>query len=475
MTTTEKKAIMRIISDLVKADTVIDTREISLWEKAKEKYRINKEILIESQKISFSQAIKILRGLDSYEKALLLNDLKEIAGADGNCCQSEAIIILATELCLSEEYRFSTDISHSDPFGDQISSLTVAYIESSYDEDTNNQIQNNYQFIKSAFKLAGFDFVYIPAVTDKFKKMNPTFLNDFIECIAPCIDPSNCQKIYEKLTNTTTVEFCTNLLFNKLSLSFVEDTDPAFLIKIGNSMVSFAPTCTYEDCENKRLCENACVQAFYPEYVKYNIGADILADVNDIAYKYKKLISTTNITIKNNNFNDEFYYSGFMKSFFDLLAFPGKLIESRIIINPLHRKIDFKDLGEKLNATAFLRAFFVFLVYAQVSGKVIDRNEKSADKRNRYQKLFNKIYQRVGKPDSEAPSYLNDMSQTLAKLRSIIRKIELLKNKRLYEPTSENDIVSVKIDPMKVFVIDSKTGNEKLMLESPEWMDLGKL
>ena len=164
-----------------------------------------------------------------------------------------------------------------------------------------------------------------------------------------------------------------------------------------------------------------------------------------------------------------------MKSFFDLLAFPGKLIESRIIINPLHRKIDFKDLGEKLNATAFLRAFFVFLVYAQVSGKVIDRNEKSADKRNRYQKLFNKIYQRVGKPDSEAPSYLNDMSQTLAKLRSIIRKIELLKNKRLYEPTSENDIVSVKIDPMKVFVIDSKTGNEKLMLESPEWMDLGKL
>ena len=50
----ERASIMRIVSDLIKADGIIDSREISVLQRIREKYGIKKEDEILSTSITWS-------------------------------------------------------------------------------------------------------------------------------------------------------------------------------------------------------------------------------------------------------------------------------------------------------------------------------------------------------------------------------------------------------------------------------------
>ena len=52
-----KTAIARIFADLIKADRIVDVGEMEYWEKICQKYSIDKEIEIESQQMSFAEAM----------------------------------------------------------------------------------------------------------------------------------------------------------------------------------------------------------------------------------------------------------------------------------------------------------------------------------------------------------------------------------------------------------------------------------
>ena len=54
----EKIAIVRILSDLIKADSIIDSGEIDQYMLLQDKYSINDEIEIAATQITFAEAIK---------------------------------------------------------------------------------------------------------------------------------------------------------------------------------------------------------------------------------------------------------------------------------------------------------------------------------------------------------------------------------------------------------------------------------
>lgn len=56
----ERTSIMRIVSDLIKADAIIDTREINFLMSIKEKYGIKRDDERYVSNITLSQAIRIL-------------------------------------------------------------------------------------------------------------------------------------------------------------------------------------------------------------------------------------------------------------------------------------------------------------------------------------------------------------------------------------------------------------------------------
>ena len=323
----EKSAIVRLLSDLIKADTVIDTREIDLFEKICSRYNIDvPETLVEAQKLTLSEALSALEALSASERRTLVEDLENIAIADGKCEPEEALLLLALRQILSGEGGDTIDCGCDVP--DNIAPFTVFYVESEYDEDTNNAIKANYRTIENEFRLAGFDFVYIPHKSSQFSSIEKHKLMSIICHIAPTVASADAQMIYDKICTLDTENFCRSLLYNKLGLSSLYDTEPSLLVKIGSSRVSL------------KLVHN---------YFKFMISGNVLDDVRYFVDSYKSIAKDEKIIVRQVEPHcSHFEYSGFNKSIFDLLAFPGKAFESRILIDTARHRIFFEDINAEL-------------------------------------------------------------------------------------------------------------------------------
>ena len=129
----EKVAIVRILTDLIKADAIIDAGEMNQYAELKNKYNISKEEEIESIKVTLAEALKIISESDLDLKRGLYSDCVEMTVSDGFCARSEALLIIAlraviVESGLNECSQLVSVLKSSF----NIASSSVLYIESQY-------------------------------------------------------------------------------------------------------------------------------------------------------------------------------------------------------------------------------------------------------------------------------------------------------------------------------------------------------
>lgn len=453
MTQKEKVAIVRLLTDLIKADTVIDIREIELFEEICKEFNIDVEIAtVEAQNVSLADAVKDLDELTKSEREVLVKKMESLTIADGKCEPEEALLLLALRGVIQGNGEGYLDSCAA--VTNNIAPFTVFYVESDYDKETNDAIITNYRTIENEFRLAGFDFVYIPHKSSQFSSIEKHKLMSIICHIAPTVASADAQMIYDKICTLDTENFCRSLLYNKLGLSSLYDTEPSLLVKIGSSRVSL------------KLVHN---------YFKFMISGNVLDDVRYFVDSYKSIAKDEKIIVRQVEPHcSHFEYSGFNKSIFDLLAFPGKAFESRILIDTARHRIFFEDINAELELTAYERSLYTFLLYASVMGKVVRRNETSEVRKSRLDAAFNKIYNMVGKwENDEVKTYKSpNIASSLSRIRKRINSLELLENKKLYLPESADDVLSLKVDPEKVYVLDSMTGKKMLMRDSDVWCKL---
>jgi len=101
MKQSERASIMRIITDLIEADGIIDTREIIFLETLRKKYGIKKEDEILSSSYTLAMALNELSASDNSLKHDLLGDFMNVAMSDDFCAREEALLILAIRNCLT--------------------------------------------------------------------------------------------------------------------------------------------------------------------------------------------------------------------------------------------------------------------------------------------------------------------------------------------------------------------------------------
>lgn len=75
MRKTERASIIRIVSDLIKADGIIDTREIDFLDDLRVKYGITKEDEILADSYTLAKGLKIISEMDNSMRHSLMNDL----------------------------------------------------------------------------------------------------------------------------------------------------------------------------------------------------------------------------------------------------------------------------------------------------------------------------------------------------------------------------------------------------------------
>ena len=90
----ERAAISRILIDLIKADKVIDSREMDLYRNLKEQFSISRQDEIEAYLMPLNKAVHIIKEMEDSTKSDLLGTFEDMTISDGFCAREEALLML---------------------------------------------------------------------------------------------------------------------------------------------------------------------------------------------------------------------------------------------------------------------------------------------------------------------------------------------------------------------------------------------
>ena len=91
MKQSERASIFRIVTDLIKADAIIDTREIEKLDSIRERFAIKKEDEVLGSSYTFANAIRTLLDVPKSLQHELTATFNELAMSDNFCAREEAL------------------------------------------------------------------------------------------------------------------------------------------------------------------------------------------------------------------------------------------------------------------------------------------------------------------------------------------------------------------------------------------------
>ena len=424
MTKEQRIAISRVISDMIKADNIIEETEIQDMKQLMSDYSLTRQDMEAAQNIKLSDAIPVLRVLPKKVREELVNKIYGIAQSDNVCVPREALLLIALKYCLLDEEKKQKD-GKPLPKPYLVSCATgeatlndqyMVYIESKFDKGMNDQLERNFRLIVSLSRLSGFNFIYIPKMVQEFKKMRKEYVLDVISYMAPNFDNKGIHRVYDRLCKMTTVEFFRNVLYERLQVQTTHDITPSLLINIGTSVVPY--------------CSTAGPVQYYTEFLCVPITTDILTLVEGILGYYQSRVSVRQ-TIAYGNSNGQFKHFGFYKALFDFLIAPPPVAPDLIF------------LGQSMKTGKHQVAFHFESGYE----KTIDLTPKEY---NTYLSIAHKSYnERPGLPVGTDRGLQSVISHIKSK---ITKGVPDLTYAEQYKPERNGNLYIIRLDHTKVFV-----------------------
>ncbi len=310
MTKEQRIAISRVISDMIKADNIIEETEIQAMKQLMSDYSLTHQDMEAARNIKFSDAIPVLKELSQKERKEFVNRIYGIAQSDNVCVPREALLLIALKYCLLDDEKKSSERPYlvSCATGEAtLNDQYMVYIESSYDKEMNDQLEQYFRLLVTLSRLSGFNFIYIPKMVQEFQNMRKEYVLDVISYMAPNLDQKFIRGVYDRLCNMTTVEFFRSVLYERLQVQTPHNITPSLLINIGTSVVPY--------------CSAAGPVQYYTEFLCIPITTDILSLVEGLLGYYQSRVSIRQ-TITYGNANGQFKYFGFYKALFDFLIAP---------------------------------------------------------------------------------------------------------------------------------------------------------
>lgn len=324
MTVEQKIAIARIVSDMIKADNIIEESEIMDMKKIMMAYGLTQKHMSDARKIKFSEAVYNLRDLSARERKKFFDCIYNLALSDNICVPKEALLLLALQYCLIKDdikdeagHKLPQPYLISCPSGESsMSDQYMVYLESAYDEERNRDLESNFKVLVSESRLSGFNFIYIPKMVEEFKGMDRQYVLDVISYMAPNLEEQSVKNVYDRLCKITTAEFFHSVLEDKLQIRADHNAPPSILINIGSSVVPY--------------CAAAGSVQYYTEFLCIPINSTTLSLVEEILNFYKSKVSLKMVILNDNQ--GQFKYFGFYKALFDFLAAPPPVAPDLIFL-----------------------------------------------------------------------------------------------------------------------------------------------
>lgn len=297
---------------MIKADSIITRQELDVIKSLCDKYGITPKHRLAAMSLSLAEALKGVDGLTVSQVKALRNDITQQIMADNNCDRTESLMLFA----LSQALYGKCEVV-SVPWGEILmDNSQLLFIEDGYDEPVNEYIQSHYNTIANTCKVGGFDFVYIPKLTQAFASQSIS--TDLVFYLSPTNTEEEARTIAGNMCNVTTAMLYRELLVGKMGFR-MDVSSPSILFRFSLSVVN-----------GQRMANYALIK----------IEGDILAQLEDIISQLQSLQSSSSITINKIDIReDAFVYSGFYRTLFDLITY-RKGAKCELVVYPYsHRNV----------------------------------------------------------------------------------------------------------------------------------------
>lgn len=383
----ERSSVMRIMSDIINADGIIDSREIDSLSAMCSKYCIKDDDKINAINITLSQAVRTLQSSFSCPGHDILGDIKNLAMSDKYLAREEALFLQGMKYSLATKDIQADIISVVLPEV-YFPNNQILYIENEFDAKANAQILQCYKEIVAESRLSGFDFVYIPKIIEQYQLLTDEQLFKMISFLYPQASPERLDVATMQLKNFTTKDFCQNLLVSKLKLQELDDTPPAILIKIGQSL---------------------CNQKFYTNFLLLELDGDVVGTIMDFLNQFDSLFQTRVLDYLQEK-KERFVYRGFYRWLLELIML-RKGIKSSVLIDSVKGEISFPEADvfiEKLHRRE--KALYALFLVESPSGGINFTKPSNPKQLERYerrmktlQEKYGLIYEKFGGERAKAP------------------------------------------------------------------------
>lgn len=414
----ERASIMRIVSDIVKSDMIIDIHEIAFLSGIRDKYNIRRDDEIIADSLTMAEAFRNLRQLPDSIKKILWEDLKEMATIDNIGSREASMYLLAVIACLSGVISEQAEVYSIE----QTESITadysqVLYIEGEYYKGTNQEISIHYREIINELRLVGFNFVYIPKVGEHYCSLSKHELNTLLSFLYPTISETQMKHATKQLTVLSTSDFCKSEIVSRMKISGLAHSLPSVMVRIGLSYIG------------KKKYQNFLVIA---------IDDDFLTVIRRIVDTF---LSIFNPRILNLIYEEKkrFVYHGFHKQILDSLIF-RKGVRSSVVIDIVRGEILLPEAETKINKLHRReKALYALFLLESLSGGINFCKPAEALQLEKYnhrmvklQRKYEIIYENFGGERSNAP--LICLSKNRLPMISLIKKQFRELGDLLYQP-----------------------------------------
>ncbi len=434
MTREQRIAIGRVISDMIKADNIIEETEIRDMKRLMSDYSWTHQDMTDARNIKFSDAVPILRELSLKDRKEFVSKIYGIAQSDNICVPREALLLIALKYCLLNDDKKSSERPYlvSCATGEAtLNDQYMVYIESSFDKKMNEQLEHDFRLLVMMSRLSGFNFIYIPKMVSEFQNMRKEYVLDVISYMAPNLDEKFIRGVYDRLCKMTTVEFFRNVLYERLQVQTPHNIAPSLLINIGTSVVPY--------------CSAGGPVQYYTEFLCVPITTDILTLVEGILGYYQSRVSVRQ-TITYGNANGQFKYFGFYKALFDFLIAPP----------PVAPKLVF--LGQSIKTGKHQVAFHFDGGYE----KTIDLTPKEY---HTYLSIARRSYtERPGLPVGTDRGLQSVISHIKSKITNGVPDLTYAEQ---YKPERKGNVYIIRLDRAKVFVRHRNLANDCEPCDTP--------
>lgn len=391
----QRAAIARVFIDLIKADKVIETSEMTTYRDFKSQMKIYREHEINAYSMTMEKAMEQLGMLDDPERADVLGTFKAIVSSNGYCTRSEALLLLALEYCL-EDCGCDADVI-SVPVEDRwFDDSQMIYVESTTDKEVNLAISTKLREIESELKLLGFDFIYIPDVVKHYQDTPPELMSEVVSMLDPTLSEEAVARLRMRLKLFKTDNFVNEQLIRKLGFTSLAGTDPALLFRIGTSRV------------DKKAFGN---------FLRIHIDSNVLSTVRSLCDGIRNLCSGDAFSVSlRRDEPGSFIYSGFYRQFFDILLMTPS-VRCKLLVDFVNRELKFPEVGVTLrNLNRREKALYVLFASLIPEGGVrftVPRGPAVLQKKHQQaleelQKRYAEIYHAFEGNTESTPDILSD-------------------------------------------------------------------